>query len=60
MEEQVQVTNDQSEMSQAEIARAISIQAEAVYRKTSADAEKAMRGMTMGHWFDKLNLKRYL
>lgn len=62
MENEVQETVDSptEEMSQAELARAIRLQAAAEYRRTSFEAEKALKGMTMEHWFNKLNLQRFL
>lgn len=60
MEGQVQEAAEQPEMSQAELARAIRFQAAAEARRTSFEAEKALKKMTMEHWFKKLNLNRFL
>ena len=46
--------------SQAEIARGIQLQVRAVARRTSFEAEKKLKRMTMDHWFTKLNLTRFL
>jgi hypothetical protein len=54
-------TNPETEApSQAEIARGIQLQVRAVARRTSFEAEKQLKRMAVEHWFDKLNLKRFL
>ena len=54
-------TNPETEApSQAEIARGIQLQARAVARRTSFEAEKKLKKMTMDHWFEKLNLHRFI
>lgn len=48
------------ELTQAELGRAIRLQAATEARRTSFEAEKQLRKMTIEHWFEKLNLQRFL